>query len=553
MDSALRPEHAVHRLALTLFFLAAAGCLAERRETREVTEPSPAPVAVCDPPSVDAEAGLVRLLTSFEYTSTVRDLFLANGLVTTSFPEENRTLGLDNDARSHSVSPLLIDQQLAAAEAIAKAVVARGDKRWFGCAPAEMSLECFDELLSRFLPRAFRRPVSAEESAVYRELFQTGESAPDGLEVVIAAVLVSPQFLYRIEASPAPSASSVEPVDAFELATRVSYFVTGSLPDDELFAKAASGELLSDTVLESQVRRLFQTDSARLTFRHFQELWLGTDALARTVKDAAAFPEWSPSLRDSLRGSAAAFVEGVVFGAGTYRALLTDSGLWLDRSLAPLYGFEAPPIGDGFRRYSADPRERSGILTQPALLARYALPTQTSPIQRGVFVLDAILCDPVDPPPPVAIVPPDPDPRASTRERFREHTKNPACARCHERIDPVGFGFEGYDALGRFRITENGQPVDVSGNVVGSREAALEGPFMGAVELADRIARSPQAAGCFATRWFRYALGRVEGPRDVCSLENAKASFLASGGRFEDLVVAIASSDAFRLKAKETP
>ncbi len=509
----------------------------------------PAPAPVCVQGAVSLESSPSRLLTTFEYDNTIATLFGDATLPRAAFPAENRTFGLDNDARNHSVSPLLVDQQVQAAEAIASAVVALGKLEVFGCPPAEMNQACLAGFLESFLTRAFRRPPTPEETRVFLDLYAMGESAEDSLELVIQAALISPQFLYRIEPAAAVDADVYVPADAYELATRLSYFVTGSMPDRPLLAKAKSKELLSDEVLASEARRLFRTLGARSTVRHFAELWLGVDELSRSVKDASTFPEWDPAMRSLLRTSMGSFVEDVVFRVGTFEGLMTDRGLWLNAMLAPVYGFEAPTRA-GFFRFEAPREQRAGILTQPALMTRYSLPSQTSPIQRGVFVLDAILCDPAEPPPPVAVVPPDPDPRASTRERFRQHTANAACARCHVRIDPVGFGFEAFDGIGRFRAMENGAPVDASGSIVEVREDAIEGEFDGAVELAGRLAHSRQAASCFATRWFRYAIGRVEGRKDFCSLENVKAAFVDSGGRFEELVVSIVLSDVFRLKAK---
>jgi hypothetical protein len=188
--------------------------------------------------------------------------------------------------------------------------------------------------------------------------------------------------------------------------------------------------------------------------------------------------------------------------------------------------------------------QRTGVLTQASVLAAHAHANQTSPVKRGLFVLTNILCSQISPPPPdVDTTPPNPDPNATTRERFAQHTANVVCASCHRRMDPIGFGFEGYDATGKFRSTENGKPLDVSGSVTGTD---VDGPFTGALELVQRLQGSAQVKSCVSQLWLEYVLQRVPVSEDACSLEQAQNGFAASGYNLRDLISSVIKSDAFR-------
>jgi hypothetical protein len=237
-------------------------------------------------------------------------------------------------------------------------------------------------------------------------------------------------------------------------------------------------------------------------------------------------------------------LDATYFGPeGTFQRLFTDPSVWVNDTLAPIYGSQGS-ASDFTAQTLTDPR--SGLLTQPALLTLLSHSDQTAPVIRGVFVRERILCLPVSPPPPnVNAVPPDPDPNATTRERFRQHTEQAACSGCHALIDGVGFGFERYDQLGRYRATENGLDVDESGEVLNSTESALDGPFNGAGELAARIAVSPMARDCLATNWYTYTFGRQVQPEDSCSVAQVKERFAKSGGDLKELLVALTQTDSF--------
>jgi hypothetical protein len=278
----------------------------------------------------------------------------------------------------------------------------------------------------------------------------------------------------------------------------------------------------------------------------FMQQWLGIGRLEGAAREAADVNHGPIELVPDWRASISAFLEDAVFTQGTVSALFTSPTIFVTPKLAPLYGVPAPESG-----VSAVTRagERFGLLTQPALMALLAHADQSAPVLRGAFVRERIMCVEVEPPPPeVNPTPPDVDPNATTRERFRQHTADPTCAGCHTLIDGIGWGFEQFDQFGRFRVTENGLAIDTTGEVVETGDPELDGPLTGAEQLANRLATSSRVRDCVATQWYRYAMGRMEEPADVCSLNDAKARFAESGGNFRELLVGIVLSDAFRYR-----
>lgn len=367
-----------------------------------------------------------------------------------------------------------------------------------------------------------------------------------GIELVLQAFLQSPQLLYRTESLTDWNAGRVEGgavlLDSYQVASRLSYFLWNTMPDDELFALADAGQLTDAEAVRAQAYRMLDDPRARQTVADFHEQWLGMDkfaGLARVVPgdesgdDGRFNASWQSSLEQ--------FVQHVFWeSGGDVAALLGSSSVFVDETLAPLYGVE-PGVFE-------DP-SRAGILTQPALMSMLAHSEQSAPVQRGKFVREQLLCQQLPPPPPdVDTTPPDPDPSATTRERFRQHSADARCSSCHRLLDNVGFGLEAFDHLGRFRAEENGLPIDATGNLLDAGDPAIEGAFDGALDLAARLAQSPQVEACLATQWFRYSMGRAEQDADVCSLEQVKAEFASSGGNFRELLVALATSDAFRFR-----
>jgi hypothetical protein len=549
------------RLIAPVLALFGFACMAERRGPTGDPEIAPDLEGTTAPICTAPVRSTARLLTRFELDNTVRDLFqLADSdpfVASEGFPPENRVNGFDNNAEAHVVSPVLVSKYIDAAERVANHVVEARLTSLLGCDPiARGEIPCAEEFLARFLPKAFRRPVTDEELAFFRTFFSQAhaESGFDtALSLTLQVILQSPQFLYRLEPGD-PSAPGVkaEPLDAWQLATRLSYLFWGSMPDDVLFGSARSGVLSRPDELASQARRMLRDPKAKRVIGHFHRLWLTTERLETIVKEPAVFPQWDEGLRDSWLASIDAFVEDVWFeGDGTIEALFTRPITFVDSKLAALYGLPSPTSGLG--KVSLPPQDYAGLLTQPALMALLANADQASPIKRGVFVREKILCEQLMPPPAnIPIEPPDPDPGLTTRERFREHTANEFCASCHVRIDPIGFGFEAFDGMGRFRRVENGKPVDTRGELRSTQDTSIEGPFDGAVQLSQKLARSTEVRDCMVREWFRYAMGRDLRNEDECSRVNIERALTDSGGSLRELLVALVQTDAFRLRAVES-
>jgi hypothetical protein len=493
----------------------------------------------------------LRLLTGYEYDNTVRDLLGDDTRPSLAFPPENQTTAFENGWIDHRASKDLVRVYMDTAEDVAERAVAERMALLLPCDPLVVGeAACGHAFVDALLPRAFRRPVEAAERAAFVGLFDDAHAAhgfSEAVSLVVQAVLQSPQLLYRIELVPDDAQpGDVLPVTGYEMASRLSYFLTASMPDDALLAAAADGGLATADEVEAQARRLLATPGGRQTVREFHRQWLDLTGLASVSKDPALFDDLPEGAGEAWRESIEQFAEHVFFeGEGTLDALLGSDLAFLPPELAALYDVgPADPVTGAVTLGG----ERAGMLTQPGLMALLAYPNQGSPVARGVFVRERLLCQHLPPPPnDVMIEPPDPDPSATTRERFAQHTSDPACSGCHSLIDPLGFGFEHYDAIGRYRTEENGLPVDASGELTNVVDAEQAGPYDGAVELADKLLASTDFQECVAHQWTTFALGREPGQADECSMGSIRAA-LAETGDLRELMIAIATSDSFRFR-----
>lgn len=510
------------------------------------TEPAVIAFADCQAGPVPGDAPL-RLLTRRAYDNSVADILGDVGNASAAFPPENQLLGFNTSADAHQASPLLVSEMLSAAEGIAERTVATKLDQVAPCASGA-TMDCGAEFVREIGRKLFRRPLVAAEELVFLRLFTEAleqNSYANAISVALQAMLQAPQFLYRVESIRPPLVESgPQLLGPYEIATRLSYFLTESAPDDTLLEAAAQNALGTRDELEMQARRLLQLPHARSMVANFHAQWLGTEELGRVIREQAGVTP-PANFGSLLQASLAGYMDAAFWEKGTFENLFSSDVIFLDAKLAPFFGHSAKE--EGFSAVS-EPTQRFGLLTQPALMVALAHPNQAAPVFRGVFLRQHFLCNEVPPPPPtVNAVAPDPDPKATTRERFRQHTDSPVCASCHTLIDPVGFGFENYDQFGRFRTEENGLPVDASGALNDLPETSLNGPFSGPAELAQRISQSTSARDCLATQWFRFAAGRAETAADRCSLRPLQAEFQASGA-LPEIPLKIALSDAFRYR-----
>jgi hypothetical protein len=338
----------------------------------------------------------------------------------------------------------------------------------------------------------------------------------------------------------------------YEMASRLSYLLWTSMPDQELFDAAASNALSDPDDIEAQARRMFADPRARDAVASFHRQWLDFDRVLSQTRDAATYPQWNDALAQALRTEADKMVEHTIFDDdGTLRTLLTTTATRVNGALANLYGV-APPAND-WDLVQLPGEQRAGILTQGAFLTSRAHAVHPSPVLRGVFILDRLLC--MSPPPPsgdVNTTPPESDPAAVTtnRQRYAQHTFDTVCQDCHAGIDGIGMGLEHYDAIGQYRTTDNGFPVDASGTLapVGEGDA-----FNGGPALAEMLADSAIVEECVARQWLMWSKGRGEDQIDWPHINEIAASFHASGGDIKELLVAIVKSPTFRLLPQVSP
>jgi hypothetical protein len=434
---------------------------------------------------------------------------------------------------------------MLAAEGLATRAATRPDM--VPCDPAVAGeATCADLFIRAFGQNAYRRPLDADEvralSATFEEGRRTG-TFQTGVRFVIERVLQSAHFLYRVElGEPAAPANAPAKLTSWERASRLSYFLWQTMPDRALFAAAAAGELATKEQILAQARRMLADPKARPTLAKFADQWLALDKIDNVVKDTVQFPEFTRALPALFKEETRRFVADVVWNrGGGLTMLLTAPYTFVNAQTAPLYDL-APPPGADFVRVDLDARRRSGILTQLAFLNFAAKPNQTSPVRRGLFVRTSLMCDPpASPPPDINVTVPEPVPGQTGRERFAAHTASVACAGCHRDMDPIGFGFEQYDAIGRFRDIDAERPIDASGEVFGSPIDK----FVGAIELAQKLAKSVEARECLGKQWFRFAFGRAESQDDSCALANLYAEIAKDGGSIQSLVLAITQTDTF--------
>ncbi|MCX4240226.1 DUF1588 domain-containing protein [Paraliomyxa miuraensis] len=497
----------------------------------------------------------MRLLTGYEYDNTVRELLGDDTQPSLAFPPENQTTAFENNYLDHRASKDLVRVYMDVAEDVAARAVSERLVAVLPCDPLAIGeTECGHAFVERHLPRAFRRPIEPAERASFVALFDEAHAQhgfSEAVSLVIQASLQSPQFLYRVELVPDDAMpGDVLPVTGYEMASRLSYFLTASMPDPELLAAAAEGGLATRDEVEAQARRLLDSDGGRGAIREFHRQWLDLSGLTSVSKDPAMFAGLPPTVGDDWRQSVERFAEHVFFdGGGTVDDLLSSELAFLPPALSAWYEVSEVDPETGAAILTGD---RAGLLTQPGLLALLAYPNQSSPVARGVFVRERMLCQHLPPPPnDIQIEPPDPDPNATTRERFAQHTEDPSCAGCHSLIDPLGFGFEHYDAIGRWRTEENGLPVDASGSLEAIEDAEQSGAYDGAVELAQRLSASTDFSDCVTHQWATFALGREPTEDDLCAMEEIRQTLADADGDLRELLVAITTSDAFRFRTVE--
>jgi hypothetical protein len=512
----------------------------------------PAPEVSC--PTQPVPRTPLRRLTRFEYENAARDLLGIDASAAAALPADEVTNSFDNNAAVLTVSALHVEKYVLVSEELAKLAV-RDLGKLTGCDEQALGEEaCASAFAKRLARRSFRRAVTAADELALMTAYAAGRqggSYAEGIEVMVRAALQSPSFLYRLELSSPQDARPQVPLDQYELATRLSFLIWASGPDDALLDAAARGELGTKAQMLEKARGMLADPRARVPISRFFQQWTGAERLALATKSASAFPAFTGEVRRAMAAELPAFVQRVLWtGDHTLRTLLTEPVAFVDAQLASVYGV-APPGSPGFVTLPPE-QGRSGLLTQAGFLSVQGHPDQTSPVLRGKFVRAMLLCQPPPPPPPdIDISVPHLTDGATARERLAGHlAAGASCSGCHSQMDPIGLAFESFDAIGQHRTQEGGVTLDTSGEIVGATEPALMGAFANVRELGAKLGESSTVRDCLAAHWFRFGSGRNEAEADACSLGTMRQAF--AQGDVLELIAATTQTDAFWFRSPIT-
>ncbi|MDX2051632.1 MAG: DUF1592 domain-containing protein [Polyangiaceae bacterium] len=507
---------------------------------------APGPGTPDIPPISESSVGptVLRRLTNTEYRNTVKALLQLPTAPEAPLQPESWSHGFDNFAAALNVSPAIAAQYADIAKKHAADFVVPA------CAAPSLEIDCARSFIASFGKQAFRRPLTAVEQEQYEALYISEHSVrgyASGLGQVVETFLQSPHLLYRTELGD-PNAGVMRELTPYEVASELSYLLTSSMPDATLMATADANALRTPLEIEQQARRLIAMPAARDSVRHFLEAFVGVARWEQVVKNTTVYPAFTDSFSAAMKKETEHFLDKVLWeGDGTFSTLMAAPYSVVTAELAAFYGIRDQGQGPSFVTQELKAKERAGLLTHASVLSAHSHLDESFPIARGKFVRVGLLCQTL-PAPPVNVViqRPDPDPTQTTRERFQAHSSDPGCSGCHALIDPVGFGLENYDGMGRYRTEENGKPVDATGSITGTLD--MNGPFSGGVELAAKVASSLEAKQCLALNAHRYTFGREETAAEGAATRNV-ASGLANGGMdVRELLIALTRSDAFRLR-----
>ncbi len=527
--------------------------------TGPATGPDSVACTAGDPP---ATTRFFRL-THAQYDNTVRALTGLDIHPSSDFPADQNQAGFDR-GMDLQVGDALGKTYRAAAETIAAQAVASATayQKIVGCDPAAGDA-CVRSFIAEFGRRAYRRALSDAEVASYVALFGQGDTLVDGtagafqkgVQTTLQAFLQSPYFIYRTEMSTTVAGNLVA-LNGYEIASRLSFMILNGPPDDTLLQTVVAGQLGTADAVAAQAQRLVGTPQARETVRDFHHQWLAMDAYAnKLTKDLTQYPTVTPALAPVLIAEMEQFVGSVTFDLGKgFTSLMTAPFTFVNRTTAPLYGVQGT-FGDTLQRVDLNPAERAGLLTRLGFLATNAYSNQSSPIHRGAFIQRQVLCAIIPDPPPNVPKLPTLMATQTTRQQVDMHTAPAECAGCHHvLINPVGFGLENYDAVGSHRTSENGVPIDATGNLAGTAAAAAgNATFTDGISESAAIATSIEARACYATHWVRYAFGRQETPSDSCAVAAIATSLGDDNYKVTDLLVDMTRTKPFMFRAPGGP
>ncbi len=503
--------------------------------------------------SKDPGPFVIRRLTKVEYGNTLHDLLGVNPTVADELPDE-----VFGEGYLNTLSSLQSEQYLAIAnEALAKVLASSNaprtklQKQLFGKTPGPGDDErAAARKVARSLARAaYRRPPADAELDVLLRVFELARenklAYPDALRLMLKAILVSPQYLFITPAMEAESGRPIVPLDDYQLASRLSYLLWETMPDEELSALADRGKLHEPAALKAQVKRLLKDPRSRALFDGFGAQWLGLGSLESKTFDTTKFPQMTGQMRSAMYHEARLFFESIVRENRSVVSLVDDDYTYLNGTLATLYGLDKKVTGSQWRKVKLTDANRGGILGMPGILAVTSFPDRTSPVKRGVWVLEQVLGEHVPPPPPNVPALDKQDKQTvenlTLRQRTELHRKDPVCANCHRVLDPIGFGLENFDAIGRWRNQDDtGGAIDAVGELPGGKH------FASPKDLKAIIAARPgDLARNLTEKLLAYALCRQLEGYDEIVVDHLMETIAKDGYRMQTLITEIVTSYPF--------
>jgi Protein of unknown function (DUF1592)/Protein of unknown function (DUF1588)/Protein of unknown function (DUF1587)/Protein of unknown function (DUF1595)/Protein of unknown function (DUF1585) len=497
--------------------------------------------------TVGAPVAVLRRLTHSQYNNTVRDLLADQTAPANQFPPEDFAKGFKNQYDAQNLSPILAEAYSAAAEKIARNAFRNGDTH--ALIPCKPSAECRERFARSFGLRAFRRPLDAGEVKRYTGLFALDKDFVNGAQLVVEAMLQSSNFLFRLDETSNPKWKR------YAAASRLSYTLWDTMPDAALMDEAAHGELEKPSGVERIARRMLQDPRAHQALDEFVSQWLRFDRVLSSSRDRLYYPRFSLETALAMTEEARQFIADLVWNDRNFMTAFTANYGFVNADLAGIYGVPTPKQEFQRVEFPAE-SERAGLLGQALFLALSSKPDDTSVTGRGLFVREQFLCQQV-PPPPAGVntnLTPSTEAHPQTnRERMNEHVLNKFCANCHNLIDPIGFGFEKFDAVGArrdqykllFYIMDAGDnppppktvslKIDTSGWVAGIPDSHFSSPR----ELGGVLAKTPQCQECVVKQYFRYTTGRMEIAADYPILHKVCEDFRNSQFRFQQLIISL--------------
>ncbi|QED26463.1 DUF1592 domain-containing protein [Microvenator marinus] len=494
---------------------------------------------------LEAQPAKLPRLTQTQYNQILRDFFGPDLVLPVRLEPDARTSGLvAAGASATSISTRGAELYETAAYEVSRQVMQTPEirDRVMPCEPSGVEdLACAEEFIKTFGERAWRRPLDSEEIerllGISQEAISVTGAFYDGLEFALAAILQSPNFLFRAELG-----EDARDLNAYELASRLSFFLWNTTPDNELLELARSGELLDDAVLEETVDRMLEDPRARRGVRQFFVDHYELDRLDGLTKAPELFPHISEEVGESAREETLSVLEEIIFdGSGDFRDALTTRKTFINRKLAAIYDVPAP-AREGFAEYEFSQESlRRGILGHVSFLAVWSHPVSTSATLRGMFVQQKLLCR-VVPPPPAGVDTSIPEPTGNEptlRDRIAVHLEDPNCASCHNLTDKIGLAYENFDGIGRYRPTDNGAPLELAGDLDGD---AFEDP----TDLAELVREHKRLGECLTQKMAAYATNSGDYAGEDEDLRRLAESFAAANYDVKSLMKALVLSDAFR-------